>query len=71
MAASGSSNIIARRIVDDLINFSSETAVPNYMSYERSYGGLGCRVKVLDTIGACRGCHGYKRGYVASFGPKE
>ncbi|GJW82624.1 hypothetical protein Tco_0155769 [Tanacetum coccineum] len=33
MAASGSNNIIARRVVDDLIDFSSETDVPNYMRF--------------------------------------
>ncbi|GJV14237.1 hypothetical protein Tco_1359560 [Tanacetum coccineum] len=31
MAASGPANIVARRVTDDLIAFSGETAVPKYM----------------------------------------
>nr|GEV96357.1 hypothetical protein [Tanacetum cinerariifolium] len=33
MAASGSANILARRVTDDLIAFSGETSVPKYMKF--------------------------------------
>nr|GEW73228.1 hypothetical protein [Tanacetum cinerariifolium] len=31
MAAPGPSNVVARRVVDDLIEFSDETVVPKFM----------------------------------------
>ncbi|GKB90080.1 hypothetical protein Tco_0962352 [Tanacetum coccineum] len=33
MAAHGVSNVVARRVIDDLIDFSGETAVPKYMIF--------------------------------------
>ncbi|GJW70401.1 hypothetical protein Tco_0127318 [Tanacetum coccineum] len=33
MAAAGPSNILARRVTDDLIDFTSETSFPKYMKY--------------------------------------
>nr|GEX48212.1 hypothetical protein [Tanacetum cinerariifolium] len=33
MAASGPSNQVARRVIDDLVDFSGETAVPKYMNF--------------------------------------
>ncbi|GKD05377.1 hypothetical protein Tco_1180351 [Tanacetum coccineum] len=33
MAASGPANMIARRVTDDLISFSGETAPPKYMTF--------------------------------------
>ncbi|GJU56646.1 hypothetical protein Tco_1234412 [Tanacetum coccineum] len=35
MANPGPQNIVARRVVDDLIAFSGETLVPRYMSAKR------------------------------------
>ncbi|GJZ61144.1 hypothetical protein Tco_0617281 [Tanacetum coccineum] len=44
--------------------------LPDEIGYERSCGGLGCRVKVLDTFVGCRGCSGSKGGDVASLETK-
>ncbi|GJU68795.1 hypothetical protein Tco_1255054 [Tanacetum coccineum] len=33
MASTGPGNVIARRVIDDLIAFSGETAVPKYMNF--------------------------------------
>ncbi|GKG57733.1 hypothetical protein Tco_0587331, partial [Tanacetum coccineum] len=33
MAAAGAGNEVARRVTDDLIDFSGETAVPKYMKF--------------------------------------
>ncbi|GJY48260.1 hypothetical protein Tco_0438216 [Tanacetum coccineum] len=33
MAAPGAGNQVARRVIDDLVDFSSETAIPKYMKF--------------------------------------
>nr|GEX77543.1 hypothetical protein [Tanacetum cinerariifolium] len=33
MAALGAANVVARRVVDDLIDFNGETSVPQYMKF--------------------------------------
>ncbi|GJV80371.1 hypothetical protein Tco_1516241 [Tanacetum coccineum] len=33
MAAPGPSNLVARRVIDDHVDFSGETAVPKYMNF--------------------------------------
>nr|GEY07423.1 hypothetical protein [Tanacetum cinerariifolium] len=38
MVAPGPSNVIARRVVDDLIDFSGEAAVPKFMNFFLSNG---------------------------------
>ncbi|GJZ63417.1 hypothetical protein Tco_0619838 [Tanacetum coccineum] len=50
MAASGPANIVARRVIDDLIAFSGETDVPNLLSAKDAKCGEEGKLMALNDV---------------------
>ncbi|GJZ88967.1 hypothetical protein Tco_0660749 [Tanacetum coccineum] len=74
MAAPGPQNIVTRRVIDDLIDFSGETSVPRYMKFflvQKIAESRRFMNRMCEEVETLRGCIGQLTAVVAELQAME